>query len=436
MCDPSGTIVARRLNHERATKFGERAFAMPLTSPAFPPGPYRFVDREYLHHHLPHRPRGACADRAGAARARRRHLVKYEFIRMPDSTGFGDYTESGQVIPVSFRGRQGRLHALHVPRRSSADRRRPRALGISEEARPTRDSRIDIDTLVGTLDYGRCASRPPRWATSTSRRTCAAIKTVAGDAELPAEDHSACRRYAADLRAGRVLTSRTSRSRAPGRARGARPDPHALAPVAELPVLEVVSATHILTDLTLGLGQVVHDYLVDQARLNGTRDMAMRFTTRSPSSLAPRAASARRSPAPFAREGAAVVIADLNTTAAEAAAPEIGANRQRGLWRRDGRHRRGAGRSRASRRRSPRSGASTSWSAMPASRSSTPLDEFPFADWKKLLAIHLDGAFLTTRAALQHMYKQGTAAASFTWARSIRRRPRCSRRPMSPPSTG
>ena len=37
--------------------------------------------------------------------------------------------------------------------------------------------------------------------------------------------------------------------------------PHALAPVAELPVVEVVSATHIVTDLTLGLGQVVHDYL-------------------------------------------------------------------------------------------------------------------------------------------------------------------------------
>jgi acetoacetate decarboxylase len=34
-----------------------------------------------------------------------------------------------------------------------------------------------------------------------------------------------------------------------------------LAPVAELPVLEVVSATHILADLTLGLGRVVHDYL-------------------------------------------------------------------------------------------------------------------------------------------------------------------------------
>jgi 3-hydroxybutyrate dehydrogenase len=36
-----------------------------------------------------------------------------------------------------------------------------------------------------------------------------------------------------------------------------------------------------------------------------------------------------------------------------------------------------------------------------------PLDQFEFAKWKQLLAIHLDGAFLTTRAALRQMYKQG-----------------------------
>lgn len=34
-----------------------------------------------------------------------------------------------------------------------------------------------------------------------------------------------------------------------------------------------------------------------------------------------------------------------------------------------------------------------------------PFVDYPFADWKKLLAIHLDGAFLTTRACLKHMYK-------------------------------
>ncbi|MFO0829092.1 MAG: 3-hydroxybutyrate dehydrogenase [Phycisphaerales bacterium] len=36
-----------------------------------------------------------------------------------------------------------------------------------------------------------------------------------------------------------------------------------------------------------------------------------------------------------------------------------------------------------------------------------PLEDFPFADWKRLLSIHLDGAFLTTRACLPHMYRSG-----------------------------
>jgi 3-hydroxybutyrate dehydrogenase len=34
-----------------------------------------------------------------------------------------------------------------------------------------------------------------------------------------------------------------------------------------------------------------------------------------------------------------------------------------------------------------------------------PIDQFSYADWKKMIAIHLDGAFLTTRAALKHMYR-------------------------------
>jgi 3-hydroxybutyrate dehydrogenase len=39
-----------------------------------------------------------------------------------------------------------------------------------------------------------------------------------------------------------------------------------------------------------------------------------------------------------------------------------------------------------------------------------PFEELAFADWKRLLAIHLDGAFLTTRAALRQMYKQGSGS--------------------------
>jgi 3-hydroxybutyrate dehydrogenase len=40
-----------------------------------------------------------------------------------------------------------------------------------------------------------------------------------------------------------------------------------------------------------------------------------------------------------------------------------------------------------------------------------PIDQFEFSKWKQLLSIHLDGAFLTTRAALRYMYKQGNGGS-------------------------
>lgn len=39
-----------------------------------------------------------------------------------------------------------------------------------------------------------------------------------------------------------------------------------------------------------------------------------------------------------------------------------------------------------------------------------PIEKFPFSDWKKLLAIHLDGAFLTTKAVIPRMYEQGSGS--------------------------
>ncbi len=41
----------------------------------------------------------------------------------------------------------------------------------------------------------------------------------------------------------------------------------------------------------------------------------------------------------------------------------------------------------------------------------SPIEELPLAQWKKMLAIHLDGAFLTTRECLKYMYKQGRGGA-------------------------
>ncbi|WP_127107243.1 3-hydroxybutyrate dehydrogenase [Pararhodobacter zhoushanensis] len=42
-----------------------------------------------------------------------------------------------------------------------------------------------------------------------------------------------------------------------------------------------------------------------------------------------------------------------------------------------------------------------------------PLEDFPFNEWKKLLSIHLDGAFLTSKAVLPHMYKAGSGSIIF-----------------------
>src|SRR5512132_2423125 len=71
--------------------------------PAYPPGPYRFIDREYLiitYRSDPAKLRGVVPEPLEVDE--REPRVKYEFIRMPNSTGFGDYTETGQVIPVTF----------------------------------------------------------------------------------------------------------------------------------------------------------------------------------------------------------------------------------------------------------------------------------------------------------------------------------------------
>ena len=108
----------------------------------------------------------------------------------------------------------------------------------------------------------------------------------------------------------------------------------------------------------------------------------------------------------YAREGAKVVIADLNLDGAEAVARELDPTGERAM---------GlamnvvdeaavdAGVAKAI----EKFGALDVLVSNAGIQIVAPLDEFKFEDWKKLLAIHLDGAFLTTRAALRQMYKQG-----------------------------
>ena len=110
--------------------------------------------------------------------------------------------------------------------------------------------------------------------------------------------------------------------------------------------------------------------------------------------------------ATYAREGAKVAIADLNRDAAENAAGELRAE---------------GGRAMAvavdvtdeAQVNAAVAEVVRAWGGVDILVSNAgiqivhPVEEFPLAEWKKMLAIHLDGAFLTTKACLPHMYASG-----------------------------
>ena len=244
----------------------ERAFAMPLMSPSYPRGPYRFVNREYL----------IITYRTDPAKLRavvpgpldidsRAPLVKYEFIRMPDSNGFGDYTESGQVIPVSFRGRKGSYtHSMFLNDEGPIAGGRELWGFPKKLAQPT--LRTEVDTLVGTLDYG-----PIRVATGTMgyKHGQADLAQVRASLAAPGFLLKIIPHVDGTPRICELVEYQLEDIAIRGAWTGPAAldlSPHALAPVADLPVLEVVSAVHILADLTLGLGKVVHDYLEQPRR--------------------------------------------------------------------------------------------------------------------------------------------------------------------------
>ena len=238
----------------------KRAFAMPLTNPAYPPGPYRFVNREYLiitYRTDPERLRAIVPEPLALDAP----LVKYEFIRMPDSTGFGDYTESGQVIPVSLNGRRGSYTHCMFLDDESRDRGRARALGFPEEARePEPQDREGHAGRHARLRPGARGHRHDGLQAPHAGRFADQDRAMGAPNFLikviPHVDGTA--------RICELVEYRLEDIEVRGAWAGPgslQLNPHALAPVAELPVLEVVSAVHFIADLTLGLGKVVHDYL-------------------------------------------------------------------------------------------------------------------------------------------------------------------------------
>ena len=236
-----------------------RAYAMPLTNPSYPKGPYRFVNREYMI--ITYRTEmDALRKVVPQPLEITDPIVKYEFIRMPDSTGFGDYTESGQVIPVAFNGvKGGYVHSMYL--NDDAPIAGGREIWGFPKKLAEPSLRVEKDTLVGTLDYGSLRIANGSMGYKHQPLDLASVKASMEEPSylLKIIPHVDCSVRVCELVTYRLedVTVKGAWT-GPG---GLELFDHALAPVAELPVLEVISATHIVSDLTLGLGQVVHDYL-------------------------------------------------------------------------------------------------------------------------------------------------------------------------------
>ena len=243
-----------------------KAFAMPLNDPAYPPNPYKFYNREFV----------VITYRTDIDKLRAvvpeplevtRDTVAYEFIRMPDSTGFGDYTETGQVIPVRFRTTDGTVqeggyvHAMYL------DDNAPIAGGREIWGFPKKLANPKMshegDVVVCTLHYGSVLCVSATMGFKHHELDPAPLLKALGRPNFMIKiiPHVDCKQRVCEL--VRYYVEDVTVKGAWAGPAAIQLFEHALCDVARLPVREVVSANHYVTDLTLGLGEVVFDYLKD-----------------------------------------------------------------------------------------------------------------------------------------------------------------------------
>jgi acetoacetate decarboxylase len=238
-----------------------KQFTTPIGAPAFVPGPHRFKRREYLN--ITYRTdRDAFMKLVPEPLEVDEPLVRFEVMKMPDTTGYGAYVECGQALVVRHGEERGEfllgmyldnLPAIAAGRELSAF---PKKLGSAKLF-------IDSDTLVGTLDYGTL-----RVATATMgyKHKPLDLEKAREEVGVPTFMLKVLPSYTGRPRICELVRTQITNVTVKGAWRGpARLQffEHALAPFADLPVREIVSASHILTDLTLSPAVVVCDYLAE-----------------------------------------------------------------------------------------------------------------------------------------------------------------------------
>ncbi|MGJ7458918.1 acetoacetate decarboxylase [Halomonas sp. MA07-2] len=235
---------------------------MPPGNPSYPHGPYRFIDRQYFNIIYATDPEAIRNMVPEPLEPDGSGTVVYEWIAMPDSSGFGAYEESGIVIPCTLDGK-----AVNYTAMMFLNIEPPITAGREIWGFPKRwgepSLRVEKDTLTGTLSYAGqrvamgtmvykhdTASDDPDECAGKLGKTAVNLKLIPCVTGGP---------RIAELVAFE-MTDITVKGFWRGRAR-LHLVPHVNAPVADLPVRRIVEGQHIIADLSLPYGRVVHDYL-------------------------------------------------------------------------------------------------------------------------------------------------------------------------------
>ncbi|TBR25446.1 acetoacetate decarboxylase [bacterium] len=235
--------------------------SMPLQSPTYPTGPYKFFNRQYL----------IIQYRTDPARIRQMlpeplqpdgDIVSVQWLDLPDGEGFGAYSAALQAIPCTFNGEKcSFLVQMYV------DNCPPLAGGREIWGYPMKFGIAKLetasDTLTGVLTYAK-----QHVATGTMvykhndpsdlgeieallKRTQVTLKLIPDIDGSPA---------IAQL-VGITFAEIVLKGAWTGRARLELVD-SVNCPIADLPVLEQMGGLHLVTDMTLPYGRVLHDYLL------------------------------------------------------------------------------------------------------------------------------------------------------------------------------
>lgn len=236
--------------------------SMPAFSPSYPRGPYRFLRREYL---IVTYETDAEALRRALPEPLEPHpenLVYYEWMKMPDSSGFGDYEESGSGAVATYEG-----EPCNFSIQMYLDDEPPITAGREIWGFPKKWGvprlKVMKDTLTGTLHYDeeRVAMGTMTYKHKSLENELDAVKAGLGRLNVNLKllpDVTGAPKVAQLV--GYRLENITVHGAWDGEAR-LDLIPHVNCRVADLPVKRIVGGRHMIVDFTLPYGQVLHDYL-------------------------------------------------------------------------------------------------------------------------------------------------------------------------------